>query len=319
MNDVMILQKGGVPMTERDWTCFAAVAKYLNFTAAAKKLYISQPALSKQIARMEEELGFPLFLRTRQDVKLAPGGVVLLNEYQRLTGHYREMLRHARLASEGKAGELRIGIQEGQSLDEHVLELIRGFRRQYTGVELEIRSMPYRPLLDALQQDKLDVALCLRFDSKDFAGMECYEIKTAPSYAILSAKHPLASPGALTDPVCLSGETLLVVGSELVPHGAQFVLEQCRKCRITPGRVRLVSSYSTLYLWLTMGEGFAFMNQNVWYANKELYFSVLPEDLSVTQVACWRAASRNSAVPLFLEAIRPDRRPGAVPISSAKL
>lgn len=49
---------------------FLAVSKYLNFTEAAKNLNVSQPSLSKQIAMLEQEIGVPLFLRTRRNVHL---------------------------------------------------------------------------------------------------------------------------------------------------------------------------------------------------------------------------------------------------------
>lgn len=291
-------------MTEHDFHCFQEVAKRLNFTVAAGNLYISQPALSKQIARMEEELGFPLFLRTRQDVKLTPGGMVLLGEYSRVAGAYRDMMERARLASEGKTGKLRICIQEGQYLDEHILKLVQRFRRQYTGIELEVECLPYRQLLDQIQQERTDIGICLRFDAQDFAAMNSQEIKVMPSYVILSEQHPLAAPGALDELTALSGENLLVAGNEVVPRGAQFVLDQCTRIRVTPRNVLMVSSYATLYLRLTMGDGFVVMNQNVWFTNKGLRFHPLPRDLDVAQITCWSRDNHNPAVPLFLSEIK---------------
>ena len=290
-------------MNDRDTQYFYEVAKCLNFTEAAKNLYISQPALSKQIARLEAELGFPLFLRDKQGVTLAPGGVVVLNESRRVTAAYQHMLDQAKLASEGKQGALRICIQDGQMLDEHILERIRNFRRQYPDIELYVESLPYRQLLDHLQRSEIDIGLCLCFDPADFGGLCSRVIKHMPSYIVLSDHHPLAVPGALEDLSVLSDVPLLVVGSELVPQGAPFVRGQCGKCRIFPRKTLLLSSYSTLYLRLYMGDGFAFMTQNVWYANKALRFTPLPDFLAVDQTACWPRNSRNPAVPLFLDTI----------------
>ncbi len=285
-------------MTEHDFFYFHEVSKYLNFTEAARHLYISQPALSKQISRLEAEVGFPLFIRNKQEVKLAPGGMVLLNEYGQLFSLYGSILERARLANEGKWGNLRIGIQEGQDLDEHLLALIRSFRDQYAGIHLEIVSCPQRTLLEEIHKAQLDIGLCLNFDPGNFIGMNTQVVATMPSYIILSNTHPLAAKEVL-DFNLLNTETLLVVNDDLASHGKQFALENCHKCGILPQSVRKVSSYATLYLNLSMGDGFVMMNRNVWYSNQTLRFFPLPDAASVTQIACWHAQSKNPAIPFF--------------------
>lgn len=288
-------------MTERDYRYFCEVANCLNFTEAARKLYISQPALSKQIARLEEELGFPLFLRSKHEVTLAPGGVVILKGLGQLSEGYQELLNRAKLANEGKTGALRIGIQEGQSMDTHVLEQIRGFRLRYPQVALDVECLPYRELLNEVRQDRMDLALLLCFNETDLAGLRARTVRKMPSYIILAQRHPLAQ--GLDDLTVLNDLPLIVVGDELVPEGARFVLGQCEKCGIHPARTQMVPSYSTMYLRLAMGDGFSLMNQNIWYSDRDLLFFPLPEDLSVIRMACWRDGSRNPAVPLFLSSL----------------
>ncbi len=290
-------------MTERDFYYFREVAKCLNFSEAAKNLYISQPALSKQIARMEEKLGFPLFLRTKQDVRLTPGGMVLLEEYGRLSNVYYHMLERAHMANAGTQGELRIGVQEGQYLDTDMIRMIQSFHKKYPNIYLAVESFPQRQLLEMIRHGSIDLGFCLQFDSKSFEGMELQILKNVPSYIILSKTHPLAAAGQLNLFSDLNNSTLLVVSNELAGHGEQYTLENCHKCGISPRNVRLVPSYATLYLQLSMGEGFVMMNQNIWYENKNLLFFQLPEAASVTQLVCWRSGYQNPVLPLILQAI----------------
>ena len=65
----------------RDLRYFVAVAEELHFTRAAERLYLSQPALSKQIRMLERQLGAELFKRDQQGVALTPVGVALLQDY----------------------------------------------------------------------------------------------------------------------------------------------------------------------------------------------------------------------------------------------
>lgn len=292
-------------MTEREMQCFFTVAKCMSFTEAAKELYISQPALSKQISKLEEDLGFALFLRSKKGVALSPGGMVLLQGYPSVRNGYFALLEKARQANEGKTGSLHIGIQEGQNMDERILAQIRSFRMRYPQVTVELTSYPYWELLNQLRRNAIDIGLCLQFGKEDFYGLQMQALYDMSSYIVLARNHPLSEQLAVPNPAynLLDGLPVLVVGNELVPQGAPFVEEQCQVCNIRPLRTQMIPSYSALYFHLAMGDGFALMNQNMWFFDKGLRFFLLPEEIFVTRVACWPMDSSNPAVPLFLSAV----------------
>ena len=91
---------------------FLQVAEYLNFSRAAQQLYISQPALSYQIAELERELGVELFVRDRRRVHLTAAGKALVDPARRLLGQAEELPLLARQGSMGPGGKLRIGFDE---------------------------------------------------------------------------------------------------------------------------------------------------------------------------------------------------------------
>ena len=78
---------------------FLTAARTLNFTEAANQLYISQPALSKQITAIESELNMQLFIRSKKKVRLTPAGAVLLKEFPGIEEHYEDVVRKARIAN----------------------------------------------------------------------------------------------------------------------------------------------------------------------------------------------------------------------------
>ena len=104
---------------------FLTAARALNFTEAARQLYISQPALSKQISAMESELNMMLFIRDKKKVRLTPAAMVLLKELPEFEQHYDDIILKAKIANEGNAGDLTIGILEGQMLGEDFSEYTR--------------------------------------------------------------------------------------------------------------------------------------------------------------------------------------------------
>lgn len=77
---------------------FLTTAQYLNITKAAQKLYISQPALSKQLHTIEDELGMELFIKSGKKMQLSPAGKVLYEELRDFDKTYEGILRRAKMA-----------------------------------------------------------------------------------------------------------------------------------------------------------------------------------------------------------------------------
>src|ERR671937_1463729 len=88
---------------------FMAVAERLHFGRAAEALHISQPPLSRAIRALEEDLGVPLFARTRRRVELTPQGTRLLEEARRVTAQLERTVHDLRAMGTGEHARLRIG------------------------------------------------------------------------------------------------------------------------------------------------------------------------------------------------------------------
>ena len=103
-------------MTSLQIKYFLTAARCLNFTEAARQLYISQPALSQQIAAMEKELNMQLFVRSKGKVFLTPAAVILMHDLPKYEKMYETILKNAQYANEGRSGVLRIGFLQGQPI-----------------------------------------------------------------------------------------------------------------------------------------------------------------------------------------------------------
>jgi DNA-binding transcriptional LysR family regulator len=136
---------------------FAAVARHLNFTEAARSVHLSQPALSKQIALLESELGFNLFIRTSRSVRLTPAGVVLLKELEHISGLLEAAIENARAASTGKTGNLSVGCLEALDIREFLPDAIAAFIKKYPDIKLSLERKSFKALLDALYGGTLDI------------------------------------------------------------------------------------------------------------------------------------------------------------------
>ena len=120
-------------MELRELRYFQAVAELLSFSKASQKLHIAQPALSRVVKGLEQELGAELLARTRRSVRLTPAGAVLLHEAGLLLGLAEEAARKVQRTARGQEGELRLGYI-GPPTQPFLSRLLREFQKRHPKV-----------------------------------------------------------------------------------------------------------------------------------------------------------------------------------------
>ncbi|MGW3963726.1 LysR family transcriptional regulator [Amycolatopsis sp. NPDC005003] len=169
---------------------FVTVADELHFGRAADRLHIAQPAVSRQIARLERELGVRLFDRSPRRVRLTEAGLRVLDAA-------REALAAAdrvRVAASPRAGVLRIGTATGQ----FTARLERGIdalREQAPGFDVVLVDLPLPARLNALRQGELDLVLARGVRAAP--GLRVLPTWTESLFAVVSVRHPAAGRAAV--------------------------------------------------------------------------------------------------------------------------
>jgi DNA-binding transcriptional LysR family regulator len=134
---------------------FVAVAEELNFTRAAAKLRVAQPALSRQIRTLEHELEVELLERDGRAVKLTPAGQVLFEEGAAILAHYAVATQRAREAANGNP-IVRVGI--GFGLGEHVDRVVTRHAGSFADVHVQLEIIPSTSQNLALKRCEIDIA-----------------------------------------------------------------------------------------------------------------------------------------------------------------
>src|SRR6478752_3882690 len=142
-------------MDLREIRSFVALAEQLHFGRAARVLSLSQPALTKQIRRLEEQLGSALFTRGRHGTQLTALGQQFLRGARASVQDFDELLDRARRTAAGETGRLRIGF--GFHTFELVPRIVVRLTKSVPSIEISLRDMSTAEQIEALRSEKLDL------------------------------------------------------------------------------------------------------------------------------------------------------------------
>ena len=173
---------------------FAAVAEHLHFGRAAAALHLAQPALSQQVRRLEDLLGYPLLLRTSRSVTLTPAGALLLQRARRTLDTMRVDIDDVRSIGRGEEGLLHVGFI-GSAMLAMLPAVLQRYRSRYPRVQMRLHESYTSHVVDGLLDGSLDAGL-LR-DSDATSGVHREVLWTERYVAVLPRYHPLAGRKAI--------------------------------------------------------------------------------------------------------------------------
>lgn len=170
---------------------FVSVAKYLNFTKAAKEHHIAQTAMSRQIASLEDEIGIPLFIRNNRKVELTSAGELLYYEATNFLQSFNRTIAIVKHTFEKKTGLLKIGIG---TYDRYIAsDIMRNFSSLYPQIEITVDQYDYRTLSDKLVDGHLDLIFCINKYTDICEDIATIKIFEEPWSLAVNVKHEWAS------------------------------------------------------------------------------------------------------------------------------
>lgn len=173
---------------------FLWVAELKGFTRAAKRLYMSQPAVSFQIQSLEEFLGVKLFWRNEKHVILTEAGQLLFEQAKQIVAHFYKIKSVVNDLKELKTGSLTIGASTIPG--EYILpKLIGNFRRQFPGIQINVRIAGSAQVEKWLLNREIDLGFCGTLVSGK--GIECLPFLTDHLILIVPVDHSWAAYGEI--------------------------------------------------------------------------------------------------------------------------
>jgi len=289
---------------------FVELARELNFSRAAQRLNISQPALSRQIQQLESELGLRLFVRDKRSVYLTDGGRALLDDAQSLVSHAARFKDTASLAAQGKAGVVRIGI--GMELGEHVNAAVTQHTKHFPSVELELHDIFSTRQNHALRERIIDVGF---MRPPVDAGLVSETIVEEHFEVVIYRKHPLAGRKSLRLAE-LAGEPLLIHDRSWSTSLYDKILDLYKRAGISPKVVRttslpyeeagamVIAAGKGIHLGVSSSPGTGTTLCHPLFVDKLAVVPLSEPGAELDVQVAWRARENSPAVLAFLKTVR---------------
>ena len=232
-------------MNIRQLRAFAMIADAGGFARAAARLHVSQPALSRQILALEDELDVPIFDRQGHRVRLTSQGEELLRHCRRVLIEVDALRERARAVKKGQSGILRFGATP-QVIEILLAEFMLEFRERHPGIEIHLFEQGGARLPVSLERGDVHLAIMPAGDDR-FRGKLLY-----PMYilAVLALGHRLAKR-RIIEVTELDDEPLLKLDSSFASHG--WFDAACSLAHVSP-RVLLESASPQTTIALAQSE-----------------------------------------------------------------
>lgn len=237
---------------------FIAVAEYESVREASERLHVTQPAISRQIQDLEDMLGFSLFHRTTRGLKLTEAGQLFLHESRRMLAQLDSAAQNAKLAAQGKQGQLRIGFVENAGWDGVVPDTFSRFQQTAPRVSIELAPMYTPAQISDIESGALDGGFVYLFEpvAERFVAHPLLEhdvVLAVPRRWGMPDDQPVSAQA-------LSGRPFITFRRPVYPLYYDKLIAACSNVGLTLNVVQEVSSESSILSLVSAGIGAAIVN-----------------------------------------------------------
>lgn len=290
-------------MTRKQLEFFLKTAELQSVTRAAREFYISQPSLSEQIRKLEEELGVELFTRSNRTLTLTVPGEVLVHEAQELLAKVEELRDAVRLAGKITNRVLRICFLPGP-FTVILPEIVHRFNKAYPEYQVELADIDWNTLTQNMTTNNYDVAFYMRIADTDFPNTEHIDLVTEKCYYTMSENHPLANRSE----ICFEDIEYEIFCVDIKPesHNTRFVsLYSIFESHGKKPNVLLANDMAASLMVIRSSMAIGVASPNFLIENTKGLKFISSEELPMASLAVyWHKQNDNPAIAAFVEIVQ---------------
>lgn len=290
-------------INETSIKCFLVLCETLSFTETARVLYMTQQSVSKYIAKLEEDLGFPLFLRTHHYVTMTRAGENFYHLFSQFQEEYRTVLEHTRQYYHDIQNSLHIGYLEWLDLSRGIGQALREMQQEHPALEFQGEKHPQYELNELFLNRRLDLIITYREFAPREQGLKHLKVLDTPLVLLVSPDHPKAKAGATVEDFKSEPFIKAAASRETLSESKNRARRQCRDLDFHPSKIIISPNLESAYMAVELGQGVmvSTMLSRVTLGNHLKFY---PLGTNEELLCFWYEQQENPAVAQFAQCLR---------------
>lgn len=241
---------------------FVKLSEVQNFSKAAEELYITQPTLSQQIKRLENELGVELFIRSTRSVRLTESGQLCYEHAKAVLDGLNRLIATAEEIQRRKEGHIAVGIL---AVLPHwdISAALEEFKKEYPQIHITMEFDWSKNLVERLLQKELDVVISKVFWNENDPHFDKLNVKPfgeGELQVIVGKRHPLAQQNAVRLDQIVNERVLMADQHACVVHYINQLIEEKG---LQPPQYSVVRSNTSLFKMIEANMGISVMSNDI--------------------------------------------------------
>ena len=233
---------------------FTVIAEKLSFTKAAEELEKSESVLSRQMVRLESELGLDLFKRSTRKVELTPAGEILYQGINDSFDAFYNLLEKARNANEGDSGVIKIAVMQNYSIPDRTFNIIHSFGKTYEKIEVELVTANLSDFVNLLAAGQVDFVFSVIDDYNENPDISSIFTEATKTYLLVSPDLPVLEAKKATYSIADFKDCDILMGSTNKRKQTRM-REICEEAGFTPN-FRFILDDAQYHMAIRQGLGF---------------------------------------------------------------
>jgi DNA-binding transcriptional LysR family regulator len=281
---------------------FTAVVQWKGYREASRRLHVAQPAISRTITDLEEELGLKLFSRAKRAAQLTPEGELFYGEAMRTLAQAESAIDTAKRAAKGEIGKLSIGFL-GSATYAFLPELVRTFKAQHPVIKLALQELTPLQQEAAFDKGLIDIGFTRTLtaeQSKVFSSRHLYD---DPMMAVLPVSRRVKTNRVrISD---LAKESFVLFHREGAPPLFDTIIGMCHNAGFSPRVDCEPNMMQTVLTVVEAEQGVSIVPACVRNLRSEgvRFYRLQPDEVRVELVAAWKKETPSAALRAFLDLV----------------
>ena len=285
-------------LNETSIRCFLTVAETLSFTETAKIMYMTQQSVSKYIAKMEEDIGFQLFLRTHHYVMLTRAGENFYRFFSQMRDGYGRVLEETKQYYTSRYSYLHIGYLEWLEISTSISKALRTVQQGNPALRFVGEKHPQYELNELFLDRKLDLIITYKEFAPKGTGLKKLKVMETPLVLLVSPDHPGATDQATADDFRHEPFIKAASSRESLSECKTRARRHCRELGFTPSEIIISPNLESAYMATEFGQG---VLVSTMLSRMSLHSELRCYDIGVTEdlLCFWHEDQENPAVAAF--------------------